>query len=264
MIRALSSSAEFHPRPSEPATLLIDSETVLCLTLTNKRQLDPEELDVLVSRLDPVELERFHRFRPEVKKQEFALGKALTRFALSRATGRTTVPWVFTVDRRGKPGLGPPHSSLHFNLSHTKGLLAVAVTSGHPVGIDVETIEPRSEDIARRFFAPEEVSLLESTPADRRVTLFTTLWTLKEAYMKAHGDGLSIPLESFHFELGPPTSIRFRSASGGSPEGWQFFRTLLLPSHALALAVQHDRPIRFLQDRVELRQLVEYWSRSAE
>lgn len=92
---------------------------------------------------------------------------------------------------------------LSFNLSHTRGLIALAVTRGRELGIDVENIATRaiSLDVAERFFSPAEVAELSRVAPDRQQDRFFEYWILKESYIKARGMGLSLPLDGFSFEF---------------------------------------------------------------
>ncbi|MBI4862547.1 MAG: 4'-phosphopantetheinyl transferase superfamily protein [Candidatus Riflebacteria bacterium] len=154
-----------------------------------------DRLAPLLGVLRPEELERRARFVPPAKRFEFAVGKLLTRWVLSRYGGGAPSSWRFSSGAAGKPVV--PGQPFRFNLSHTAGQLALVVAREIEVGVDVETIEPRDPELARRFFARPEVELLESAPGAVRPLLFTIIWTLKEAWIKACGGGLSIPLDSF-------------------------------------------------------------------
>ena len=91
---------------------------------------------------------------------------------------------------------------LRFNISHTDGLIACAVTIGREVGVDVEHINRHlTHDVADRFFAPREVADLQSLPDEEQQRVFFDYWTLKEAYIKARGFGLALPLGDFAFTL---------------------------------------------------------------
>ncbi|WIV17767.1 4'-phosphopantetheinyl transferase superfamily protein [Paenibacillus polygoni] len=100
----------------------------------------------------------------------------------------------------GKPELAE-YPSCHYNISHS-GDWVVAAFDYNPVGIDIETAaNPIEISIAERFFSPTEVSLLQEQNEEQQQSLFYSLWTLKESYIKAEGSGLSIPLDSFSFEF---------------------------------------------------------------
>src|SRR5690606_33310169 len=103
------------------------------------------------------------------------------------------------------PDLAPGQTDvpLVFNLSHTDGLIACAVSRGREVGVDVEWLDRRGGDIdvADRFFSRYEVQALYAQPPERRRDRFFRYWTLKESYIKARGMGLALPLDRFSFEL---------------------------------------------------------------
>ncbi len=99
----------------------------------------------------------------------------------------------------GKPSL-TEHPEIHYNISHADGI-AACVVSGSECGIDCERIRPLRENVMRRAFSAREKKLIEEAPEEQKNTLFFRLWTLKEAYIKAVGTGLSFPLEQAEFIL---------------------------------------------------------------
>ena len=154
--------------------------------------------------LDAEERARFERFRFERHRALYAAAHALVRRVLSHHDGRDPGAWRFDVGERGKPRIREPGAlPLSFNLSHTEGYAAVGVTSGCALGVDVEAAPRlgRPEDIAHRYFSPREVEGLLALPVAARRERFLDLWSLKEAYIKARGLGLAIPLASFSFLL---------------------------------------------------------------
>ena len=129
---------------------------------------------------------------------------------------------------------------LEFNLAHTRGLVACAVALGRDVGVDVEWLGRRGRtlEIAERYFSPSEVRDLRATPGPDRKERFFRYWTLKEAYVKARGEGLRLPLRRFSFHLdGPAVRVSFESDSD-DPRAWQFLIECPTPSHLLAVAVR--------------------------
>jgi 4'-phosphopantetheinyl transferase len=213
--------------------------------------LTPQELDHdLIARfrilLTPEERARHDRFVQEKDRRQYLVGKVLVRTILSRYLPRVPHEWIFTTNRFGKPVVanGAPESNLQFNLSHTEGLVACVVARDREVGIDVENVgRSVNLDVARRFFAPAEVAFLEQLPDDQRQASFFLFWTLKEAYVKARGLGLSLPLEQFAFrleDLQAPT-ITFEPVMKEDPADWRFFLPAV-PSraHQVAVAVQHQ------------------------
>jgi 4'-phosphopantetheinyl transferase len=197
-----------------------------------------------VAILSDAERTRGQRFVFARDRRDFAAAHALTRLALSRYGDLAPEQWRFEEGRDGKPSLpadaGTP--PLTFNLSHTQGLVACAIAPGVDVGIDVERVDRRvgAEEIAARFFSPEERADLASCPAGERARRFFELWTLKEAYIKAIGKGLSHSLNTFGFALNEPGSIGFLPPPDVDMSAWQF--ALFAPTglHAMALAVRRE------------------------
>lgn len=206
-----------------------------------------ETWDALSLLLDDEERARAARFHFERDRQAYIAAHALLRAALSAEAPRPLPDWRFSANDFGKPeviggGETPP---LRFNLSHTRGLVAVAVTLVHDVGIDVEALDPGrlSMDLAASTFAPAEVAMLRATPdADLTGALYA-VWTLKEACIKAIGKGLSLPLDSFSVTL-DPLAVSFSEAAGEVAPRWLLKRSAPTGEHtlALALAVSHPEP----------------------
>lgn len=196
--------------------------------------------------LTPDERRRSERLlRPEARLQHI-VGRALLRTTLSRYADVPPGDWRFRADAFGKPQIDQPALSrdLRFNLSHTDGLVTLAVTEGLEVGVDVENIGRNLDAIglARTAFAPEEVATVERAPLHERQQRFFALWTLKEAYSKARGLGLSLPFDTFSFDLDDRTgTIRFTPPDGDDPERWSFQLISPTPHHTLALAARTER-----------------------
>lgn len=203
-------------------------------------------LDAYRGLLSPGERERMNRFVFDKDRQAFVMTRALVRTMLSRYAPVRPADWTFIANAHGRPEIldrpaGVP--DLRFNISHTDGLIACAVTIGREVGIDVEHIRrPLTHDVAGRFFAPSEVSDLRRLPADQQPVVFFDYWTLKEAYIKARGFGLALPLADFAFTLNPPhpPTIRFEPTLDDDPGSWQFTQAWITPVHRFALAVRRD------------------------
>jgi 4'-phosphopantetheinyl transferase len=198
--------------------------------------------------LDETERARAARFFHDRDRLAFAAAHALLRAMLSRALGAPPHIWRFVQQAHGKPSLDPAFGipSLEFNLSHTRGAVACAVTHGRPVGVD---IEGESRDIellalARAYFAPAEVALLEALAEKERAGAFFQLWTLKEAYVKARGDGLSLAFDRFAFSL-DPIGVDLPDAPPEEPSMWRFSSVLLSGRRRLSAAARSDRPVRF-------------------
>lgn len=206
--------------------------------------------------LSPDEHERMARLVFDRDRQRFLLTRALVRTTLSRYAPVAPADWQFIANVHGRPEIldrpaGVP--DLRFNLSHTDGLIACAVTIGREVGVDVEHVGRRlTQDVAARFFAPAEVAHLQSLPEDQQELVFFDYWTMKEAYIKARGFGLALPLGDFAFHFSPdtPPSITFEPAMDDNPATWQFLQDWPTPTHRLGLAIRRtgtDLPVRVRQ-----------------
>jgi 4'-phosphopantetheinyl transferase len=146
---------------------------------------------------------------------------------------------------------------LHFNLTNTKGLIACIVGWTSEVGIDVESIERRGETlgIADRFFSPSEASALRALPDAEQVHRFFHLWTLKEAYIKARGMGLALPLDQFSFHLarGARTRISFDPRLVDDETTWQFDSFWPTQTHFVSTAVrQRSGVVRIVERTADL------------
>jgi 4'-phosphopantetheinyl transferase len=168
----------------------------------------------------------------------------------SAATGLPTSGWRYTRSRFGKPRLAECCEGLQFNLSHTRGFVTCAMAY-HEIGVDVEASDrPTNFGIADRFFAPEEARLVHSAPRKEQPALFFRFWTLKEAFIKATGEGLQRPLDSFSFDFNPVRVLfhpeRDERGAHNDPAAWQFFTLLPARDRPIALAVlrSRDEPVR--------------------
>lgn len=205
-------------------------------------------LDAYQALLSPDEHERMARFVFDRDRRAFLLTRALVRTTLSRYAPVPPADWRFINNVHGRPEILDRRSGvpdLRFNISHTNGLIACAVTIGREVGVDVEHTGRRlTHDVAGRHFAPREVTELRQLPDDEQHRVFFDYWTLKEAYIKARGFGLALPLGDFAFTLNPPHApvITFEPALEDDPASWQFLQEWPTPHHRLALAVRRDGP----------------------
>ena len=188
---------------------------------------------------------RAGRFRRDADRLAFVAARAVLRRLLGARVGVDPRELVFDYNVHGKPSL-PIAPGLRFNLSHTEGAVAIALSQGIDVGVDIERVLPEraSLDGASLCFADSERAALARCPAARRYELFFALWTLNEAYLKARGEGLSLPLDGFAFELASDgAAIRFQSSLGDEPAHWRFHRGLTPSGHAWALALRADHDV---------------------
>ena len=162
---------------------------------------DEARMDALLSALDDGERARAARFVFAADRLAFAAAHVLLRGALDRIVGAAR-DWRFVEGPFGKPMLCPPFEDIRFNLSHTRGAVAVAVTRGRELGVDVESDRNIDEPTFRaQILAPVELADLAGFE-DRQARL-TALWVAKEAVVKAIGIGLSLPVTRVVFRSDP-------------------------------------------------------------
>ncbi len=186
--------------------------------------------------LSAAERSRAERFRFEKDRNRFIVSHAALREILSGYTGRDPASIEFETLAHGKPAL--VDAPLRFNLSHSAELALVAVAAGCELGVDIERIRPQleMEAIARRFFSERETeALLEYSEAEREPAFFRC-WTRKEAYVKALGGGLTIPLASFEVSLDAGSAELVRGGDGR----WALHALEVNDSYAAALAVEGE------------------------
>lgn len=209
--------------------------------------------------LAPEESERHARFGHERTRREYLLARGLARTVLASYTGMATNELRFSADAFGKPVLHTPVANprLHFNLSHSHGVIVCAAAMGRQVGVDVEYGARHVEflELAERYFAAAEVAQLRGLFGAERQAAFFAIWTLKEAFVKAIGQGLSFPLDTFAFDLDGDRLVCFNPPPS-LPESWRFFQFEPTPEHCGALAVECDgRDVR-----VEMRDWIDVFS----
>jgi 4'-phosphopantetheinyl transferase len=187
--------------------------------------------------LDEDEQARAASFRAEADRRAYIAAHALARLMLEQAGGLPAAAWRFARGPQGRPEPDPP-TGLRFSLSHSRSLVACAVTLTDDIGLDVEDLArpPASPGLAERYFAPQEAALLAALPPERRHDAFLRLWTLKEAYVKATGEGISAGLDRFAFTLDPP---RLAFAPGGTAP-WRVLQWQPTPGHVLAMALRRS------------------------
>jgi 4'-phosphopantetheinyl transferase len=168
---------------------------------------DEATLQRLESTLADQERERARRFIFERDRDRYIAARGILRELLGKYLRCAPQSIEFAYGPYGKPSVVSAASrrAICFNLSHSHGLAVVAIGYEREVGIDIELIraEFASEAIAKRYFSAKEIDELSRLPAESRTEGFFLCWTRKEAYIKAKGDGLQIPLDSFDVSLSP-------------------------------------------------------------
>lgn len=200
---------------------------------------EAEEAELSEGVLCAAERARMQRLHFARDRQLFVAAHALLRFALSGcAPAVPPAAWTFTTTRHGRPELVPPHDGLRFNLSHSKDLVACVVVRHVDCGVDVERTE--GTDVAllsSSVLAPSERRSLAVVPPTDRPALFFRYWTLKEAYVKARGLGLSLEFDRCVFALDGQRAVLVSAPDHPRAEDWQFAQWAPTPSHTLAIAL---------------------------
>jgi 4'-phosphopantetheinyl transferase len=184
-------------------------------------ELSPEHAREAGSLLSHDELERAARFHFPIHRNRYIAGRSQLRKILGGYLKIAPASLDFAYSEFGKPAVPTAQNpaSIAFNVSHSEGLCVLAVSRIQPLGIDIERIRRDfgGEEVAQANFAPAEFRELLSLPADIRAQAFFNCWTRKEAYVKALGAGLQIPLDSFEVSLRPGDPPRFLRGAGA---GW--------------------------------------------
>lgn len=183
--------------------------------------------------LDESEIQTFHSYQRVEKREEFLAGRYLLKSVLAAQWDVEQNRIVLKKAPYGKLTLDDNHingENIRFNLSHSKGLIACSFVKDHEIGIDLEKIERDLTEISNRFFHPQEVEFLDQYEKNQRNKLAYKVWTLKEAYLKAKGIGMTCPMGSFNVL--------------GCNE--MFFHTFEpVPEYILSVAVQADKDQEF-------------------
>jgi 4'-phosphopantetheinyl transferase len=195
--------------------------------------------------LSPDEREHAAKFHFDKDRNRYIVSHASLRETLARYLRAEPKELKFSVNEYGKPFL--PEHDLGFNLSHSGEYALIAVTRGRNIGVDVEQIraDVEIEKLASRYFSPREVSELMALPPERRIIAFYNCWTRKEAYIKAQGMGLSLPLDSFDVSLGEPVLLRATRPNTSEAAQWTLLSLDVESGYAGAVAVRrHDLDFR--------------------
>lgn len=211
IVRNTDSASVWHAAPPDPS--LSDDEVHVWRAWLD---VSASRLQRLLATLSADERQRHGRFHFQKDRDHFAVGRGFLRTTLSRYLKLEPAQLNFVYGQQGKPALTTgagdrpgahvqSHDALRFNLSHSGGIALLAIATGRDVGVDVEFMSAQvtTDEVAERFFSPHEVATLRTLPREIRRTAFFKCWTRKEAFIKAKGGGLSIPLDQFDVAFAP-------------------------------------------------------------
>ena len=228
--------------------MIISADEIHLWYVHNENIQDPYFISQYYTLLNDEEQLQQKRFYFEKHRHQYLLTRAMVRSVLSQYENKISPEkWEFEKNAYGKPFISNSASTLplHFNISHTDELIVMGVTLHQEIGVDVEYL-PRvgkTLDIANSFFSPTEIKQLFDLPQEKQKNRFFDLWTLKEAYIKACGMGLSIPLDHFSycFSEHGKISIEFKPERNDQPELWQFWQVHPNDTHKISVAIKGDK-----------------------
>lgn len=197
--------------------------------------------EVFLAVLSDEERDRAERFHFESGRVQYIVTRTALRMTLARYTGIDPRNLQFEYSSHGKPSLAGVES-LQFNVAHSGGLALIAVAKEGLVGVDVEARRRdfAGQRIADRFFSAREAGALRNLPIDQQEQAFLNCWTRKEAYIKARGDGLSCPLDSFDVTLAPGEPAKLLHVKNDPDEAtrWNLRALPLGEGYTAAVAVR--------------------------
>lgn len=207
------------------------------------RQLKPL-LRHFESLISPDERMKASRYRFEDNREEYIIARGLLRHLLGSYLGKKPASLQFFYNPYGKPAINSEagNNRITFNLSHAHGYILYVFTKGREVGIDLEKIRPEAahDGVAERFFSKKEVSTLRALPRHAQAIGFFNCWTRKEAYIKARGEGLTIPLNQFDVSLipGEPAALLESRVDPADTSRWTLKSLDMGTQYIAALAVE--------------------------
>lgn len=186
------------------------------------------------------ELIRAERFYFQKDRNRYVLARGILRRLLAKYLAIEPETIVFEYGPQGKPSIKPDQNllNLQFNLSHSHNMACYGITIDSPLGIDVEYHKPDLAfiDIAKRFFSTAEIEQLKQNPSELQQQIFYTLWTCKEAFIKALGQGLFLALDKFTVDLAAMCIIP--AAENREMTGWKVRSLALQSGYSAAIALR--------------------------
>ncbi|MDQ1348893.1 MAG: 4-phosphopantetheinyl transferase [Acidobacteriota bacterium] len=215
---------------------------------------EPSATQPWLARLAPHERRRYAAYQNAEARRDYLGTRALVRTALAHATGLPAERLRFGADPRARPELiEPPVAGLSISLANTNQLAVGLFALDRAVGVDVELVAPiAAVGLAECFFSPREAAELSALAEDASLTRFYELWTLREAYLKARGVGLTLPLDQLAFRPTPSGTAQaeFGPAIRDDPDRWQFGLTWITQRHLAATCI--ERPSSGASTRIAL------------
>ena len=213
----------------------------------------------LTAILSSEELDKHRRFHFSADRHRYLVSHALLRKTLSKYIDISPAGWTFSHGKHGRPEISNPNlAALRFNLTHTAGLVGCVVTLDHDCGIDAELISERHNPtgVAERMFSVSECLEMQQLKDAAQLDYFFTRWTLREAYVKARGIGISYPTRKLHFRVDDEArvQVKFESDLQENEREWRFHLLRPTPEHIAAIAIKtgHQPEKKLLVRTIEL------------
>lgn len=191
---------------------------------------------------------RYGRYMFQKDADLYLLTRALCRKVLCEYADVEPSAWRFQSNHYGKPSIEFPETARHleFNLTNTPGFVACMVSDRYAVGVDAEAIDRKSTtlDIAKRFFSAQEFEELKTHPEHARTARFFHYWTLKEAYIKVRGMGMSIPLADFSMveDVNGQIQVVHHTSGEHTKYHWYFEQGQLAENYIVGMSVKLEEP----------------------
>jgi 4'-phosphopantetheinyl transferase len=209
-------------------------------------QFSRDKLTQYIAVLSPDEKIRAAQFVFDRHRERFIWARGTLRYLLARYCRMTPAMLTFSYSSYGKPDITQEQNptQLTFNLSHSGDRAIYAVTSSRAIGVDIEQIRPsiKVQDIAQHYFSLPEQKALLALPTSEQIPAFFRLWAAKEAFIKAVGQGLSYPLDSFCIDISDKNQgLLSLQGSIQAAQSWQVQHINTLPGYKAAFAIDIPR-----------------------
>lgn len=183
----------------------------------------PSKLSLFWNVLSQDEKNRAYRFRFEKDRMHFIVARGTLRILLGKYLGKTAQSLRFTYSKYNKPML-ENEQDLQFNISHAAGIGLFSFTPKSDIGVDLERVNESIEvqKLAGRFFSENEVQTIFALPMKLQAKAFFYAWTRKEAFIKGHGEGLSLPLDQFEVSILESDIVELKSIAWSPNEANQW------------------------------------------
>jgi 4'-phosphopantetheinyl transferase len=208
--------------------------------------------DALAATLSADERQRAARFKFDLHRHRFITGRGVLRALLASYLESDPGRIGFTYGPFGKPALADDQHRVRFNVSHAGPLVLIGITRMGEIGVDLERRTGGVDylSIAQHYFSRTEIADLETLPADQQQDGFLNCWTRKEAFIKARGEGISLPLDRFAVSLRPDAAPAILWSSDGMADvgRWDIRAVDVDANHVAALAVERPCGAAILRD----------------